>query len=288
MRIFIGWSKPRSMKLAEALSTWLRLMNPQIMPFVSSMNIAPGEKWRNVLSEALSNADYGIFCLTDENLSQPLEWMSYEKGFLSVSADVNHPDRSIPLVPLIFARSKANIPAEFRDTQSVRFNEENMRFLMRSINRTLATIDEETARSQPYYLSEPGFNASFERYYPILEKNVNQALSQNADENEKQEQSAQGGVQEEFSGEKFARDLETLYRSYGLYPDIGFVYFEGRRAEGILTDKNSTLNKKATVRIQYDNILEEVIRRLEKNESNSSRENRKNALKDLQRAFRAL
>jgi hypothetical protein len=84
-KIFLSWSKPRSKAVAEALYEWLPTVVQNVETWMSAADIDKGSKWRQVLTGELSNANFGILCLTPENLREP--WLLFEAGALSKMAD---------------------------------------------------------------------------------------------------------------------------------------------------------------------------------------------------------
>ncbi|HEY6909540.1 MAG TPA: TIR domain-containing protein [Myxococcales bacterium] len=84
VKIFVSWSGPVSQQVADALKGWL----PKVLPkldaddvFLSSSDIDPGDRWMSRLDEVLESTDYGILCLTRENMNAA--WILYEAGALS-------------------------------------------------------------------------------------------------------------------------------------------------------------------------------------------------------------
>jgi hypothetical protein len=81
MKVFISWSGERSGRVATALRDWLPRVIQAVEPWISSGSIEPGVRWSDALAEALDGLDYGILCLTPENLKS--EWILFEAGALS-------------------------------------------------------------------------------------------------------------------------------------------------------------------------------------------------------------
>lgn len=82
MRIFICWSKGRSLTLASALDAWLPLVVDGAEPFLSS-EIEPGQRWFEEISKRLRESDAGLVCLTPENVRAP--WIHFEAGALATA-----------------------------------------------------------------------------------------------------------------------------------------------------------------------------------------------------------
>jgi len=80
MKIFLSWSGDRSRAVAAALDDWLRRVIHAVKPFYSA-EISKGAKWSNEIDAALKGTQYGIVCLTPDNLDSV--WIHYEAGALS-------------------------------------------------------------------------------------------------------------------------------------------------------------------------------------------------------------
>jgi TIR domain len=81
MKIFISWSGDRSRLIAEALRDWLRLVIPRSEPWLSKDDIRKGTRWSTELATILEQAQFGIICLTPDNIDRP--WILFEAGALS-------------------------------------------------------------------------------------------------------------------------------------------------------------------------------------------------------------
>jgi len=81
MNVFICWSGTRSERVAKALYEWLGDTVQALRPFMSSESIRKGDRWRGEIAETLATTNYGILCLTAENLASP--WILFEAGALS-------------------------------------------------------------------------------------------------------------------------------------------------------------------------------------------------------------
>lgn len=83
MKVFISWSGERSKEMANALREWLPMVLQYVEPFVSDKDISAGDRWAQKIAGELENANFGIICITPENLSS--EWILFESGALSKS-----------------------------------------------------------------------------------------------------------------------------------------------------------------------------------------------------------
>ena len=83
MNVFISWSGDRSNKLANALLQFLSGAFPSLKVWMSEQYIQAGERWGEELSRTLERSDFGVLCLTPENLNAP--WLLFEAGSLAKS-----------------------------------------------------------------------------------------------------------------------------------------------------------------------------------------------------------
>lgn len=93
MKVFISWSGERSKRLAEGVRKWLPLILPYVEPWMSEADIQAGERWAQSVAKELAASDFGIICVTSENVTSP--WMLFEAGALTKSLESG---RVIPLL----------------------------------------------------------------------------------------------------------------------------------------------------------------------------------------------
>ena len=83
MKIFVSWSGTRSLAAAMAMRDWLPIIFNDVSLFVSSEDIRKGKRWPAEVSKELESSNFGIVCLTRDNLDAP--WLLFEAGALSKS-----------------------------------------------------------------------------------------------------------------------------------------------------------------------------------------------------------
>ncbi len=140
MKLFLSWSGEVSHKVAGALRDWLPYIIQPVKPFLSSVDISKGERWKDVLLQELKDAKYGILCVTAYNVAKP--WMNFEAGMLS-----NFFDRSC-LTPLLFRIERSAITGPLAQFQSAICNDDDMFNMISSINYRLGDdgLDHELLR----------------------------------------------------------------------------------------------------------------------------------------------
>src|SRR5687767_9353244 len=80
MKIFLVWSGSRSFAIAKALHDWLPRMIQAVKPFFSD-EMDKGAKWSTEIDANLEGTQFGLVCLTTENLDST--WVHFEAGALS-------------------------------------------------------------------------------------------------------------------------------------------------------------------------------------------------------------
>src|SRR5438045_3381691 len=106
MRIFISWSGSMSHKIALALRAWIPLVIQSVEVWVSSEDIQKGQWWATQLAGQLSTCQFGIVCLTPDNLQA--EWLHFEAGALSRVVPDSGEERRI--TALLVGLKESDIP----------------------------------------------------------------------------------------------------------------------------------------------------------------------------------
>lgn len=128
MKIFISWSGSRSNLIAIALKTWIENVFQNVEAFISQSDIEPGSRWAERLNEELKLSNYGIVCLTPENLHA--DWILFEAGALSKQVNSR-------LTPLLFELKEGDVSTPLSQFQCLVANEEGVKKLVKSINKSL-------------------------------------------------------------------------------------------------------------------------------------------------------
>src|SRR4051812_8769555 len=102
MKIFISWSGKRSQQVAEGLRDWLPMVIQTIDPYVSSEDIEKGARWGSDIAGELQESQFGILCITPENVGAP--WLNFEAGALSKSIETGR------VMPVLFGMARADVP----------------------------------------------------------------------------------------------------------------------------------------------------------------------------------
>jgi hypothetical protein len=160
MKVFISWSGEKAKKIAIALQELLGPVLQAVKPWVSEVDIDPGVRWSPKINEELSQTDYGIICLTPENLTSP--WILFEAGALSKSVD------NARVCPYLFNVDSSDIKPPLSQFQGVKADDNGTRRLLSSINNALGDNA----------LSDDRFTKLFDRFWPDLKNVLDQVTTE--------------------------------------------------------------------------------------------------------------
>lgn len=155
MKVFISWSGETSHKVALALHEWLPSVIQAVHPYVSSEDIEKGKRWSTDIAAELGSSEYGIICLTKENLHMP--WINFEAGALGKSVETSR------VSPFLFRLKRSEVTGPLVLFQSTLVDKADMLKLLKSIN---------AANSGPK-LSDQVLASSLEVWWPILHDKLN-------------------------------------------------------------------------------------------------------------------
>lgn len=79
MKVFISWSKRKSMEMAIKTKELLEKLDPEIAAFVSEVDIVGGEGVQEKILKKILECDKLVLCFTKENKKAP--WLLFEAGF---------------------------------------------------------------------------------------------------------------------------------------------------------------------------------------------------------------
>ncbi len=128
MKIFISWSGDRSQKIAEALKDWLPCVFQAVRPWISTGDIQAGTRWASELAKALNEIEFGILCVTKQNVNSP--WLVFEAGALSKSVESGR------VVPYLFGLAPYELSGPLSSFQAVCADEDGTRKLIQSIRES--------------------------------------------------------------------------------------------------------------------------------------------------------
>ncbi len=153
MKIFISWSGDSSRAVAHALTIWLPFIFQDIQPWMSDHDISAGARWNTDLDTELESANFGILCLTPENLNAP--WMLFEAGSLAKTVKVAR------VVPYLFHLTPTNIQPPLSQFQGVSADKLGTFKLLQSIDN-----------ARESNLPTDRLSIFFEKWWPDLQKEL--------------------------------------------------------------------------------------------------------------------
>lgn len=131
MKVFISWSGQRSEALATAVREWLPLVLHYVEPWVSKADIQAGERWSIEIAKELEGSNFGIICVTKENVNAP--WILFEAGALAKSMQDGR------VIPLLLDLDVKDISGPLAQFQAKKVDAAGIRQLTVSLNKAAAT-----------------------------------------------------------------------------------------------------------------------------------------------------
>jgi hypothetical protein len=156
MRVFISWSGERSRLVAEALKEWLSDVIQSVDLWVSSEDTEKGTISMDKLNLQLKDTQFGIVCLTPENLTSP--WIHFEAGAIAKAVMGDDKGR---LWRYLIGLNHSDIKSPLWQFQHTLANEQETRSLLNAINNVT-----ESPRT------ESKLQKHFERWWPDLQSKL--------------------------------------------------------------------------------------------------------------------
>jgi len=153
IRVFISWSGERSKVLAHALKEWLPLVLHNVEPWMSEVDIAAGGRWEIEIAKELEVANFGITCVTRDNVSAP--WLLFEAGALAKSLQHSR------VIPLLMDLDIKDITGPLARFQAKKMEKVGFSEVIQSINQVANQVVAEARATQ-----------LFEALWPQLEDKI--------------------------------------------------------------------------------------------------------------------
>ena len=217
MKVFISWSGPQSRRMAESLRPWLKMLIQNLEPFVSSLDIAKGDRGLRVIAGQLEEASFGIVCVTRENSLAP--WINFEAGALSKAVG---DARVIPVLDMPVSDLTGPL-VQFQAVSSA--NKDDFFSMVRSL-RDL---------SKPSDLDDSMLQTAFDALWPTLEKGLEMARSLGGETTAIKSVREPGEILEEVL--VLARRQEGVLRTIVERVDSSIPMLEIRRSTSSANDK---------------------------------------------------
>lgn len=153
MKVFICWSGTRSQAVAQSVRDWMPLVLHFVQPWLSDVDIAAGERWTQSVAKELETTNFGIICLTHENIASP--WILFEAGSLAKSF------QDSKVIPLLLDLEFSEISGPLAQFQAKKIDKDGIYEMMQSINQ-----------AEPQSIPETRTKELFEALWPKLEKQL--------------------------------------------------------------------------------------------------------------------
>lgn len=128
MKVFVSWSGELSKEVAQILKKWIPCIIQSVEVFFSPEDIEKGENWDKKISAELSNCNYGIICLTSENITAP--WINFEAGAIAKCLDSHVTALMVNIKP-------SDIKGPLSRYQATKFEHDDFWRLIENINKLL-------------------------------------------------------------------------------------------------------------------------------------------------------
>lgn len=160
MKVFISWSKERSLKVANALFDWLPQVINQVEPWMSASSLEAGKPSIAQISDALETTNFGIICVTPEN--QHETWLNFEAGALAKAVR----SASASAIPLLVGFGGfGELDAPLSNYQAHMSSKADLKKIVHSINEALGSSKRPVAH----------LDKAFDMWWPELEEKLHEA-----------------------------------------------------------------------------------------------------------------
>lgn len=168
MRVFVSWSGLLSRNIAEALAKWLPSIIQSVDTFFSPEDIAKGDRWSSEIAASLEQCALGIFCVTPDNFGNP--WLLFEAGAISNQVG------SSRVIPILFGEIRTtDITGPLTQFQCATFRKDE-------ISKVIKTLNNSAPEKGVIPLKPEVLDKTFEMFWPELEKDINEILSEHKSE----------------------------------------------------------------------------------------------------------
>lgn len=159
MKVFISWSGDVSERVAQCFYDWLPQVLQYTQPYMST-ETDKGATWFPVISKELDASEYGIICLTRENLHA--DWLHFEAGALA------HNISKSRVTPVLIDLTTSDVGLPFSQFQFTKFDRSDILKMLKSINSS----------NKQDSLLEGRLETAFSKWWPDLEANIQRAKEQ--------------------------------------------------------------------------------------------------------------
>jgi hypothetical protein len=108
---------------------------PYVQPWLSQADISAGDRWAQEVSKELATSNFGIICVTQENLVSP--WILFEAGALAKSLE------GAKVIPLLLGLEFSDISGPLAQFQAKKLGKEGLSEIVQSINQSATSPEPE-------------------------------------------------------------------------------------------------------------------------------------------------
>lgn len=126
MKVFVSWSGELSKSIAEILKRNIPCIIQSVEIFFSPNDIIKGEGWSSRINKELNECNFGIVCLTEDNITAP--WLHFEAGALSKAFDSK-------VAALMVNINPSDIQGPLKQFQCTNLEKKDFLLLVESINK---------------------------------------------------------------------------------------------------------------------------------------------------------
>lgn len=156
MQIFFSWSKSSSRQVASVLEKYIHIFfrSRSLETFVSQSKIEPGDKWNEIIAEAIRESELCIIVFTTEN--EFSRWLHFESGAIAFNT------KSANIIPFLFQGAALDSDSPLRAYQYVSADKDGIERLFRVIKKTFHLRR----------VTEEDFSKRFDAVFPDIEREL--------------------------------------------------------------------------------------------------------------------
>jgi len=161
MRIFISFSGEKSKHTAIVFKEWITDVIQVVDPFLSE-DMDKGVLSFSEISNALTDCNFGVICLTHENIGSP--WINFEAGAMAHQLTPNGQNVSVTGL-LVDITKTTEVEGPLSRFQHTSINRPDIEKLLQSINERIEGVG---------HLSKAQLDKALETHWNALETKINQ------------------------------------------------------------------------------------------------------------------
>lgn len=129
-------------------------MLPYVDPWLSQADISAGDRWAQEVAKGLESSNFGIICITPENLGSP--WILFEVGALAKSM------HGAKVIPLLHGLEFSDISGPLAQFQAKKLGKKGLSEIVQSINLSAQAPEPEDRAKERFAGLWPGIEKKIE------------------------------------------------------------------------------------------------------------------------------